>query len=88
MNRLKKILYFTIGEIIFPFLGGVFNAVIFGNGAFEYFYKYFLLVYIVCYFLFAALYRGKVAAKFPNRYIFYGILYLPFEILGVWLYLS
>lgn len=87
MHRLKKVLYFTIGEIVFPFLFVFFNAIIWGNNGFEYFYKYFLLVYIICYFLFPVLYRGKMVEKFPNRYAFYGMLYFGFEVLGILLFL-
>ena len=87
MSRLKKILYFTVGEIVVPFLLGAANAFIFGNDTFNFFYGYFLLVFLLCYFLFPVLYRGKMVEKFPSRCAFYGMLYLGFEILGILLFL-
>lgn len=49
--------------------------------------NFFGLVYFLVYLLFALLYRGKVREMVPNRYVFYGGLYLPFIGLFVWLYL-
>lgn len=86
MSRLKKILYFTLGEIVVPFLLGVANTFIFGNDAFNFFYGYFLLVFLLCYFLFPVFYRGKMVERFSSRYAFYGVMYLGFEVLGILLF--
>ncbi len=86
MNRLKRILYFTLGEIVIPLLMGAANALIFGNEAFEIFYGYFLLVYLLCYFLFPMFYRGEMVKRFPNRYAFWGVMYLGFELVGIGFY--
>ena len=42
--------------------------------------------YILVYFIFPFLYRGKVKEKIPNKYLFYLLLYLPFALLFVWIY--
>ncbi|MCM1324716.1 MAG: hypothetical protein NC218_11395 [Acetobacter sp.] len=83
MKRFKKILYFVLGDIVVPFVLGAVNALIWGNEAFDYFYKYFLFVYFVCYLLFPVLYRKNMPKRFPNKYAFYGVMYLVFWVIGV-----
>lgn len=87
MHRLKKVLYFTIGEIVFPFLFGFFNAIIWKNNGFEYFYKYFFVSLYHLLFPVSSAISGKMVEKFPNRYAFYGMLYFGFEVLGILLFL-
>lgn len=85
---LQKILYFTLGEIVVPLVMGVFNALIFKNDSFEYFYPYFLLVFLVCYLLFPLIYREKMLKICPHRYVVYVWMYFFFELLGIGLYLT
>lgn len=83
MQRLKKVLYFILGQIMVPLICGVLNAAIFGHECFEYFYIYFSVVYIISYLLFPVLYGGNTAKLISNKYVFYVMVYLIFEILGI-----
>lgn len=83
MRRFKKIFYFILGSIVVPFVLGALNAFLWGKETFEYFYKYFSLVYLICYLLFPALYRKNMPERFPNKYAFYGVMYLVFWVLGI-----
>lgn len=87
MNKLKKILYFTLGAYLVPVCLGMIHILFLGVEDAKFFYQYFTLVYILVCLLSVFFYRGKIAEKFPNRYAFYGIMYLAFEVLGIGLYL-
>lgn len=86
MLRLKKIFYFVLGMLVVPAVLGKVVAGVVGADVFDGI-NFFGLVYFLVYLLFALLYRGKVKEMVPNRYVFYGGLYLPFIGLFVWLYL-
>lgn len=83
MQRLKKVLYFILGQIMIPLVCGAINALIFGHDCFKYFHMYFSVVYIICYLLFPILYCGKIIKWFSNKYVFYIIMYLIFEMFGI-----
>ena len=86
MRQLKKIFYFISGGYLVPVCLGMAHIPFFGAENAKLFYGYFLFVFLLCYCLFPLFYRGKVAERFPNRYAFYGVMYLAFEILGIGLY--
>ena len=77
MLNLKKIGYFIIGLIVIPFIFSVIFA--FGtNSDYEDSIDFFGGMYLICYLLFPLLYRGKLQNITQNKYVFYGLLYLPF----------
>lgn len=85
MKRLKKILYFVLGMVIVPVILGKNLSWIVGCEDYKGI-NFFGLSFFLIYVIFPFIYRGKAREKFPNRYTFYGLLYLPFVILFVILY--
>lgn len=86
MNRLKKILYFTLGLYFVPVCLGMVHIPFFGIENAAFFYQYFTIVYILVCLLSVFFYQKKMMEKFPNRYAFYGVMYLGFEVLGMILF--
>ena len=80
MTMLKKIVYFILGLIIVPFGVGL-PFLFLGSDVYEDAIEFFGGVYLIIYLLFPLLYRKKLQKFIPNRYVFYGVLYIPFIIL-------
>ena len=80
MLNLKKICYFIIGLVFIPL---VFSAICAFITTFDYEdnIDFFGGMYLIVYLLFPLLYRGKLKNIFINKYVFYGLLYLPFILL-------
>lgn len=87
MQRLKKAFLFILGLMVVPrFLSAVIMRVM-NREELDLLSGFFAIIYLLAYFSFPFLYRGKVKEKITNRYLFYGILYLPFIVLFVLIYL-
>ena len=87
MQRLKKAFLFILGLMVVPrFLSAVIMRVL-NREELDLLSGFFAIIYLLAYFSFPFLYRGKVKEKITNRYLFYGILYLPFIVLFVLIYL-
>ena len=87
MQRLKKAFLFILGLMVVPrFLSAVIMRGL-NREELDLLSGFFAIIYLLAYFSFPFLYRGKVKEKITNRYLFYGILYLPFIVLFVLIYL-
>lgn len=86
MKRLKKVFLFILGIVIIPVILGKFLSLIVGCEDYQGI-NFFGLVFFLIYVIFPFLYRGKVKEEIPNKYLFYVLLYLPFVVLFVWMYL-
>ena len=73
MIRLKKIFYFILGWLCVPVILS-FSTLLIWN--FERGISFWSLVYLVAYILFPILYKNNISQWFPNKFVFYGILYL------------
>jgi len=82
MQRLKKAFLFVLGLEFVPLFLGNINALIFGEEYQKVFSGYFLLVYLVVYFSFPFLYQKDTSKRFPNKYMFYAVLYFIFWMFG------
>lgn len=87
MNRLKKIFYFLLGGIVIPVVLGRLLSLLLKCEEYEG-VNFFGVVYFFIYLIFPVLYGEKVKRLFPNKYVFYGVVYLPFIMLFVWLYMQ
>lgn len=83
MIKLKKILYFIAGSIVIPFILAAFFTLVFGVNAFQRLSSFFGTVFLISYLLFPVLYKKDMPKRFPNRYVFYGVLYLGLSLLFV-----
>ena len=80
MLNLKKICYFIIGLVFIPLVFSAICAFI-TTSDYEDNIDFFGGMYLIVYLLFPLLYRGKLKNIFINKYVFYGLLYLPFILL-------
>ena len=80
MAMLKKIAYFILGLFVVPLAVGL-PFLSFGARTYEDSIGFFGGVYLIIYLLFPLLYRKKLQKFIPNKYVFYGVLYIPFIIL-------
>lgn len=80
MLNLKKICYFIIGLVFIPLVFSAICAFI-TTSDYEDNIDFFGGMYLIVYLLFPLLYRGKLKNIIINKYVFYGLLYLPFIIL-------
>lgn len=80
MLNLRKICYFIIGLIVIPFVFSLIFA-FFTASDYEDSIDFFGGMYLIVYLLFPLLYKGKLKNIITNKYVFYGLLYLPFIIL-------
>lgn len=81
MQKFKKIFYFTLGGIVIPPFLAMISAVIFHLESIRNSSAYFGLTYFIIYLLFPLLYTPKRQERYPNRYAFYALLYIPFVLL-------
>lgn len=86
MPNLKKVFYFILGLSIVPFLFSFPYAYIFRADNLTEFKAYWFISYLLIYLIFPPLYQKNIKKRFPNKYTFYGILYLIFFILGMILF--
>ena len=87
MERLKKAFLFILGFMVVPrFLSAVIMQAL-NREELDLLSGFFAIIYLLIYFSFPVLYRGKIREKIPNRYLFYVLLYLPFAALFVLIYL-
>ena len=87
MQRLKKAFLFILGFMVVPrFLSAVIMQAL-NREELDLLSGFFAIIYLLIYFSFPVLYRGKIREKIPNRYLFYVLLYLPFAALFVLIYL-
>jgi len=86
MQRLKKVFLFILGIVFIPVILGKFLSWIVRCEDYRGI-NFFELVFFLIYVIFPFLYRGKVKEKIPNKYLFYLLLYLPFVVFFVWMYL-
>lgn len=80
MQKLKKIIYFILGLLTIPYLIGLPLSVILQIDM-DAIVDYFGGVYLIVYVLFPLIYRQRIREYFPNKYLFFILLYLPFLIL-------
>lgn len=86
MKILKKIILFIVGMVIVPFALGKSLSLMVGCEDYKGF-SFFSLVFFLLYMIFPFLHRGKIKEKIYNKYVFYVLLYIPFVMLFVWMYL-
>lgn len=86
MGRLKKIAYFVGGLFVIPLVLGRLLAVLLNCDDYVGIH-FFGLAYFIIYLIFPLFYNSKIGQYFHNRYAIYSILYLPFILLFVWLYM-
>lgn len=84
MTYLKKVVYFTVGVLLVPFILGLITLWLVGSEDYETFYGFWCGVYLLIYIFFPFVYRGKIAQKIPNKYVMYAILYSVMGILFLW----
>ena len=77
---LKKIAFFILGLIVVP-LGVGLPFLFLGSDIYEDAIEFFGGVYLIIYLLVPLLYRKKLQEFISNRYVFYGVLYIPFIVL-------
>ena len=83
MQRLRKAFLFILGLMVVPrFLSAVIMYAL-NRDELDLLSGFFAIIYLLAYFSFPFLYRGKVRKKITNRYMFYALLYLPFIVLFV-----
>lgn len=80
MLNLKKICYFVSGLLLIPLVFSAICAFITASD-YEDNIDFFGGMYLIVYLLFPLLYKGKLKNIITNKYVFYGLLYLPFIIL-------
>lgn len=80
MLNLKEICSFIAGLIVVPFVFSLIFAFL-TTSDYEDSIDFFWGMYLIVYLLFPLLYRGKLKNIIINKYVFYGLLYLPFIIL-------
>lgn len=80
MLNFKKICYFITGLVFIPLVFSAICAFI-TTSDYEDNIDFFGGMYLIVYLLFPLLYRGKLKNIIINKYVFYGLLYLPFIIL-------
>ncbi len=80
MAMLKKIAFFILGLIVVP-LGVGLPFLFLGSDIYEDAIEFFGGVYLIIYLLVPLLYRKKLQEFISNRYVFYGVLYIPFIVL-------
>lgn len=83
MQKLKKAFYFLLGFLFIPEILSELTALILNLYNSRLLVGYYALVFLIIYFAFPFLYRKDIPKHFPNRYAFYGILYLIFWIFGI-----
>lgn len=78
MVRLKKIFYFILGWLSVPAVLSFSTLLIWDlkKGI-----SFWSLVYLVAYILFPILYKNNISQRFPNKFVFYGILYLILSVI-------
>jgi len=87
MQRLKKAFLFILGLMVVPrFLSAVIMQAL-NREELDLLSGFFAIIYLLAYFSFPFLYRGRIKEKITNRYLFYGVIYLPFIVLFVLIYL-
>lgn len=87
MQRLKKVFYFILGLYVVPELLSAILTTVLKIENHRFFAGYLAIIYLLVYFIFPVLYRGKIRENIPNKYLFYTLLYLPFAALFVLIYL-
>lgn len=80
MAMLKKIAFFILGLIVVP-LGVGLPFLFLGSDIYEDAIEFFGGVYLIIYLLVPLLYHKKLQEFISNRYVFYGVLYIPFIVL-------
>ena len=80
MLNLKKICYFITGLVFIPLVFSAICAFI-TTSDYEDNIDFFWGMYLIVYLLFPLLYRGRLQNIIKNKYVFYGLLYLPFILL-------
>ena len=83
MQTLKKALYFLLGFWFIPEILSELTSLILSVDDSRLLVGYYALVFLIIYIAFPILYRKDVPKRFPNKYTFYGVLYLIFWILGI-----
>ncbi len=83
MQKLKKIFYFMLGLNVVPFLLSIPYAYILQADNLKEFWAYWFIAYFIIYLIFPLLYKENIQKHVPNRYAFYGIIYIVFFILGL-----
>ena len=81
MDKVRKIFYFILGWFCVPVVLSLFTLFVldFNKGI-----SFWGLVYLISYILFPLLYKNNISKKFPNKYVFYGVMYIVLAvILGV-----
>ncbi len=87
MQRLKKAFLFILGLMVVPrFLSAVIMQAL-NREELDLLSGFFAIIYLLACFSFPFLYRGRIKEKITNRYLFYGVIYLPFIVLFVLIYL-
>lgn len=86
MQKLKKIFYFMVGLNVVPFLLSIPYAYILQADNLKEFWAYWFIAYFIIYLIFPLLYKENIRKHVPNRYAFYGIIYIVFFILGLGLF--
>ncbi len=86
MQKLKKVFYFILGLSMVPFLLSLPYAYILRADNLKEFKAYWFISYLLIYLIFPLLYQKNIKKRLPNKYAFYGILYLVFFILGLMLF--
>lgn len=83
MQKLKKAFYFMLGLNVVPFLLSIPYAYILQADNLKEFWAYWFIAYFIIYLIFPLLYKENIQKHVPNRYAFYGIIYIVFFILGL-----
>jgi len=82
MQKYKKALFFVLGFLFIPEILSKLTALALGLYDDWLLTGYFAFVFLIIYFTFPILYCKDVPKRFPNKYAFYGLLYLIFWIFG------
>ena len=85
--KIKKAFLFILGLMVVPlFLSAVIMQAL-NREELDLLSGFFAIIYLIAYFSFPFLYRGKVKEKITNKYLFYGVIYLPFIVLFILIHL-
>ena len=81
MQSVKKVIFFILGYFFIPIVMAMLTsfALEIKEGR-----SFWGIIFLIAYMLFPLIYRGNISKKFPNKYIFYGVIYIVLAvILGV-----
>ena len=78
MKKFRTLFYFILGWLSIPTILSLTTLFVLDLKKGMTFWN---IIYLISYIIFPLLYRNNIPQKFPNKYLFYGIIYLVLSLI-------